>query len=106
MTGPSTGPTTRTRRITPSPIPVLRSVDVEQDRLRHWHQRRAEKALQQAERTIWTSDCAMPHSTDAITKPATAAIRTCRRPNLLTRKPDGGVMIAAATMYDVSTQLI
>src|SRR5271163_4632434 len=40
----------------------------------------------------------MPHSTVAITKPVTATIRTRRRPNLLTRKPDGGVIMAAATM--------
>ena len=48
--------------------------------------------------TIWTSDCAMPHSTDATTNPVTAAISTRLRPNLFARKPDGGVIMAAATI--------
>jgi len=40
----------------------------------------------------------MPHSTDANTKPTTATINTRLRPNLFARNPDGGVMIAAATI--------
>ena len=56
--------------------------------------------------TISTRDCAMPHSMEATVKPATATRNRRLRPNRPARKPVGGVMIAAATMYEVSTQLI
>jgi len=39
-------------------------------------------------------------------KPATAQRKTRLRPNRAASQPVGGVMIAAATMYEVSTQLI
>jgi hypothetical protein len=43
---------------------------------------------------------------EATVKPTTDATNKRLRPNRPARKPVGGVMIAAATIYEVSTQLI
>jgi len=48
----------------------------------------------------------MPQSMEARVKPPTEARKRRLTPNRLARKPVGGVMIAAAAMYDVSTQSI
>jgi hypothetical protein len=48
--------------------------------------------------TIWSSDCAMPHRTEATVKPPMAVTNSRVRPNRAARKPVGAVMIAAATM--------
>src|SRR6478736_6060940 len=48
----------------------------------------------------------MPHSTEATTKPTTATINTRLRPNLFARNPDGGVMMAAATIYPVAAGVL
>ena len=48
----------------------------------------------------------MPHSIEAMVKPATETRNRRLRPNRPARKPVGGVMIAAATIYEVSTQSI
>jgi len=56
--------------------------------------------------TISVSEPASPHSTEAAVKPTTEARNRRLRPNRAASQPVGGVMIAAATMYEVSTQLI
>ena len=56
--------------------------------------------------TIWLMSCASPHSTEAIVKPPEQTIKMRLRPKRLAIQPTGAVMIAAATMYEVSTQLI
>ena len=48
----------------------------------------------------------MPHSIEATVKPATETRKSRFSPNRPARKPVGGVMIAAATIYEVSTQSI
>ncbi len=48
----------------------------------------------------------MPHSIEATVKPATETRNRRLSPNRPARKPVGGVMIAAATIYEVSTQSI
>jgi hypothetical protein len=48
----------------------------------------------------------MPHKTEAAVKPATAIRYSRLRPSRASRKPVTGVAMAAATMYEVSTQLI
>ncbi len=48
--------------------------------------------------TICGSDCAAPHRIEAATKPMIATESTRLRPKRAARKPEGGVMIAAATM--------
>src|SRR3954469_12476796 len=50
--------------------------------------------------------CATPHSTDAIVKPPEQMMKMRLRPNRLAPQPTGAVMMAAATMYEVNTQLI
>ncbi len=57
-------------------------------------------------RTIWNSESARPQSADAMVKPITDAKNTFLRPMRLASQPDSGVMIAADTMYDVSTHVI
>ena len=49
---------------------------------------------------------ARPHRTEAPVKPATAIRNSRLRPSRASRKPVTGVAMAAATIYDVSTQLI
>src|ERR1700722_14438436 len=49
--------------------------------------------------TICSKDCDSPHRIEAMTKPAIAVSSTRLRPNRLARKPDGGVMIAAAAIW-------
>ena len=48
--------------------------------------------------TICGNDCAMPHSMEATTKPATATSSTRLRPKRPASQPEGGVMMAAATI--------
>ena len=48
--------------------------------------------------TICSMDCAMPHSTEAMVKPATATTNTRVRPKRVVSQPVGAVMMAAATM--------
>src|SRR6185369_182061 len=48
---------------------------------------------------------ATPHNADATVKPATEARKMRLMPKLPASQPVSGVMIAAATMYEVSTQL-
>jgi hypothetical protein len=48
----------------------------------------------------------MPHSIDATVKPATETRNRRLIPKRPARKPVGGVMIAAATIYEVRTQSI
>src|SRR5277367_541607 len=57
-------------------------------------------------KTICGKDCAAPHSMDATVNPATEDRNTCLRPIWLASHPLNGVMIAAAAMYEVRTQLI
>ena len=78
---------------------LLRRVDVEQDALRERHQRGAEQALQQAEqRRSAAATARAPHSTEATTKPAIGDQEHALAAEPAARKPDGGVMIAAATI--------
>ena len=56
--------------------------------------------------TISTRLLATPHSTEAAVKPAIEIRNTILRPILSARKPVSGVMIAAETIYEVSTQVI
>src|SRR5579862_2379313 len=56
--------------------------------------------------TSCDSDCAMPQSADAIVKPAADTASTFLRPIWPASHPESGVMIAEATMYEVSTQPI
>ena len=48
----------------------------------------------------------MPHSIEASVKPMTLPTKMRLRPSLSARTPVSGVMIAAATMYEVSTHEI
>ena len=56
--------------------------------------------------TICANDCATPHSIDAIVKPRMQQMNSGLRPNRTASQPTGAVMIAAAVMYDVRTQVI
>ncbi len=56
--------------------------------------------------TICSSEVAMPQSIDAIVKPITAPMNRDLRPKRSASGPVSGVMIAADTMYDVSTHEI
>ena len=56
--------------------------------------------------TICSIDCAIPHSIEAKVKPAAQATNSRLRPKRSAGQPIGGVMIADATMKEVSTQLI
>ena len=56
--------------------------------------------------TICGKDCATPQSMDATVKPATEYKNTFLRPIRPASQPLNGVMIAAATMYEVSTHAI
>ena len=47
----------------------------------------------------------MPHSMEATVKPLTQINSSFLMPNRLANQPTGAVMTAAATTYDVSTQL-
>ena len=47
----------------------------------------------------------MAHSSEAAVKPAAQITNSVLRPNRSASQPIGAVMIAAATMYEVSTQL-
>src|SRR5208282_4572365 len=49
---------------------------------------------------------AAPHSAEAMVKPTTEEKNTHLMPKRLASQPVSGVMIAAATMYDVTTQAI
>ena len=53
--------------------------------------------------TICGSDCARPHSAEASVKPSIEYRKILRRPKRPASQPESGVMIAAATMYEVST---
>ncbi len=56
--------------------------------------------------TIWVNDPATPHSTEARVNPAMETRKTRLSPNRSVSQPDKGVAIPAATMYEVSTQVI
>ena len=56
--------------------------------------------------TIWFSVCAAPHSIEVTVKPIRQAMNRYLRPNRDAIQPTGAVMIAAAVMYEVSTQVI
>ncbi len=56
--------------------------------------------------TICSMFWASPHSTEANVKPAAQTTNSFLRPNRSAIHPIGAVMMADATMYDVSTQLI
>src|SRR5215469_9289997 len=56
--------------------------------------------------TICDNVCAAPHSIDVTVKPARHAMNRYLRPNRDAIHPTGAVMIAAAVMYDVRTQVI
>ncbi|MNI66859.1 hypothetical protein D3C73_1224510 [compost metagenome] len=55
---------------------------------------------------ISSRERAMPQSTEANTKPKIDHSNTRLRPKRRARNAEGGVMMAVATMYEVSTQLI
>ncbi len=48
--------------------------------------------------TIWGSDCAIPHSADAMVKPTIEIRNTDLRPKRLASHPLNGVITAAAMM--------
>jgi len=48
----------------------------------------------------------MPHSAEASVKPMMETRKSGLRPNRSASQPVNGVRIAAATMYEVSTQVI
>ena len=48
--------------------------------------------------TICSSDCATPHSMEAIVKPTRQVMNSRLRPNRTDSQPTGAVMIAAATI--------
>ena len=56
--------------------------------------------------TICPSDCEAPHSIEEIRNPSSAPMCRFLRPNRAAIQPTGAVMIAEATTYDVSTQVI
>src|ERR1700744_6143283 len=56
--------------------------------------------------TISFNDWAAPQAMDAIVKPATQVMRKFFLPNRADIQPTGAVMIAAAIMEEVSTQVI
>src|ERR1700722_10878178 len=57
-------------------------------------------------RTSWTRLVAAPHNADAMVNPTTETKNTHLMPNRPASQPVSGVMIAAATMYEVTTQAI
>ena len=56
--------------------------------------------------TICSSVCAAPHSIEAIVKPTMQDTNNGLRPKREASQPTGAVMIAAAVIYEVSTQVI
>ncbi len=56
--------------------------------------------------TICASDSEMPHRIEAIVKPAIETSSTCLSPKRSVSQPASGVAMPAATMYEVSTQVI
>src|ERR1700722_4291675 len=56
--------------------------------------------------TICGSDCAAPHIIDVMVKPTRHVMNRYFRPNRAASQPTGAVMIAAAVIYDVRTQVI
>src|SRR5438445_5069095 len=56
--------------------------------------------------TICGSVCARPHNAEAIVNPISEATNTRRRPIRPASQPLKGIMMAAATMYEVNTQVI
>src|ERR1700710_853306 len=56
--------------------------------------------------TICVSDCATPHIIDVTVNPTRQTSIRFFRPNLAANQPTGAVMIAAAVIYDVRTQVI
>ena len=56
--------------------------------------------------TICCSDCAAPHSMEARVKPMMQMRKNRLRPKRVANQATGAVMIAAAVMYEVSTQVI
>ena len=56
--------------------------------------------------TSCSSEVALPQSIDAIVKPITEPTNSVLRPTRSASTPVSGVMIAADTMYEVSTQEI
>ena len=50
--------------------------------------------------------CASAQSSEAAVKPATQTMNSFLRPKRSASQPIGAVMIADATIYEVSTQLI
>src|SRR6185437_5763946 len=56
--------------------------------------------------TICASDPAIPQSTEASVNPAMENRNTCFIPKRSVSHPDSGVAMPAATMYEVSTQVI
>ena len=56
--------------------------------------------------TICGNDCAAPHIIDVMVKPTRQVMKNRLRPNRPANQPTGAVMIAAAVMYEVSTQVI
>jgi hypothetical protein len=51
--------------------------------------------------TISVSDSAVPHSIDETVKPTRATMKRFLRPKRADNQPTGGVMMAAAAIYDV-----
>src|ERR1700709_220611 len=56
--------------------------------------------------TICVSDCAAPHIMEVTVKPIRQVMNRYLRPNRDASHPTGAVMIAAAVIYDVRTQVI
>ena len=56
--------------------------------------------------TICGSDCAAPHIIEATVNPIRHVMNRYFRPNRAASQPTGAVMIAAAVMYEVRTQVI
>jgi hypothetical protein len=56
--------------------------------------------------TIWARLVATPHKAEATVNPTTETKNTYLMPKRPASQPVSGVMIAAATMYEVTTQEI
>ena len=85
----------------------LRRVDLQQHRLRQRHQPGAANALQQTNRSPSSVRLvALPHKAEAMVNPTTENRNTYLMPNRPASHPVSGIVIAAATMYEVRTQAI